>query len=289
MEAPAIKRNSLLLTLFIHGAIFLMLWWFVMSTKIPPFGGGGGAESSNIGFVEISTGNIQPVAENVSENPRVQPTPTPPATASETNYATQETEESTSIEAKKNKKENKKEVKPLLTPPTRPTVKVTEPVVPKVNAEALYPGKRNNATSQGTGTIAAGDQGSRDGDPNALYQGKGTGQGGNGNGGGEGDGSGPGRGSGTGPGFSYDLSGRTVKTRPAIYDNSQETGKVVVSIKVDKYGTVLEAVPGARGTTTTSSNLFRKAKEAALKAKFNQSPEGVEEQRGTITFVFLVQ
>ena len=283
----AIRRNSLLLTLFIHGIILFLLWYFVMSTQIPPFGGGGGAES-NIGFVEISSGDVQPQSENVSDNPAVQPTPQPVQTVKQENYNTQETEESAAIEEKKEK--IKKVVKPVITPPVKPVVvKKVEPIVPKVNAEALYPGKKNNSTSQGTGTVAAGDQGTRDGDPASLYTGKGQGQGGNGSGGGKGDGEGPGVGSGKGPGFSYELGGRNVRVRPSLNDNSQETGKVVVAIKVDKYGTVIDAVPGARGSTTTSSNLYRKAKEAALRAKFNASPEGVEEQRGTITFVFLVQ
>lgn len=283
----AIRRNSLLLTLLIHGVILFLLWYFVMSTQIPPFGGGGGAES-NIGFVEISSGDIQPQSENVSDNPAVQPTPQPAQTVKQENYNTQETEESAAIEEKKEK--IKKAVKPVITSPVKAVVvKKPEPIVPKVNAEALYPGKKNNSTSQGTGTVAAGDQGTRDGDPNSLYQGKGQGQGGNGSGGGKGDGEGPGVGSGKGPGFSYELGGRNVRVRPSLNDNSQETGKVVVAIKVDKYGTVIDAVPGARGSTTTSSNLYRKAKEAALRAKFNASPEGVEEQRGTITFVFLVQ
>ncbi|HRC91961.1 MAG TPA: hypothetical protein PLQ16_07370 [Bacteroidia bacterium] len=287
MEAPAIKRNSLLLTLVLHGILLFLLWWFTMHTKIPPFGGGGGAESANLGFVELSTGDIQPESENVSENPHPA-TATPPAVVQEQNYTTQETEESAVVEAKKEKTPEKKVIKTVETP-VKTEVKKVEPVVPKVNAEALYPGKKNKSVSQGTSNTGSGDQGTRDGDPNALYQGKGTGQGGSGSGGGEGDGSGPGKGSGSGPGFSYDLAGRSVRAKPTIYDNSQETGKVVVSIKVDKYGNVIDAVPGARGSTTTSSNLFRKAKDAAFKAKFNQSPQGVEEQRGTITFVFLVQ
>lgn len=288
MEAPAIRRNSLLISILFHAIIFFLLWYFVMHTKIPPFGGGGGAESANIGFVELSSGDVQPLSENVSENPQVQPQAQPAAEVKEQNYTTQETEETATIESKEKKKEVKKEIK-TTTQPVKTEVKKTEPLVPKVNAAALYPGKKNNSTSQGTGNVAAGDQGTRDGDPASLYQGKGQGQGGNGSGGGQGDGNGPGKGSGTGPGFSYDLAGRAVRTRPSIFDNSQETGKVVVEIKVDKFGNVIDAIPGARGSTTTSSNLYRKAKEAAMKAKFSQSPAGVEEQRGTITFVFVVQ
>ena len=86
-----------------------------MHTKIPPFGGGGGAESSNLGFVELSTGNIQPESENVSENP--QPlTATPSAVVEEQNYTTQQTEESAVVEAKKEKIPEKKVIKTIEAP-----------------------------------------------------------------------------------------------------------------------------------------------------------------------------
>jgi TonB family protein len=76
---------------------------------------------------------------------------------------------------------------------------------------------------------------------------------------------------------------------PQINDRSQETGKVVVDITVDKDGNVASAIPGGRGSTTTSAYLFKLAKEAAFKAKFNASPEDADIQKGTITFVFVVQ
>jgi len=88
---------------------------------------------------------------------------------------------------------------------------------------------------------------------------------------------------------SFTLSGRKLIRTPQITDHSQETGKVVVDITVDKDGNVETAIPGGRGSTTTSSYLYRLAKEAALKAKFNPSPEGADIQKGTISFVFLVQ
>ena len=75
---------------------------------------------------------------------------------------------------------------------------------------------------------------------------------------------------------------------PQIKDNSQEEGKVVVDIIVDKYGKVLRATPGARGSTTTSTVLYKKAKEAALKTKFNANPDVAEEQKGQMTFIFIL-
>ena len=77
--------------------------------------------------------------------------------------------------------------------------------------------------------------------------------------------------------------------KPIIDDKSQLTGRVVVNITVDKDGAVVAAIPGGRGSTTTSDYLFSKAKEAAMKAKFSPSPEGADIQKGTMTFVFVVQ
>jgi TonB family protein len=110
---------------------------------------------------------------------------------------------------------------------------------------------------------------------------------GSGTGGGSGGGKGPGVGVGVGNGF--DMTGRSWRKKPSLEDNSQETGKVVIEIVVDKNGNVIEANGPARGSTTQSPSLIKKAKEAALQAKFSPSAEGVEEQRGTITFDFRVR
>ena len=67
---------------------------------------------------------------------------------------------------------------------------------------------------------------------------------------------------------------------------SQMEGTVVVAIKVDPYGNVLEAVPGAQGTTVTDSALWTAARNAALKAHFSQKADAPAVQLGTITYVF---
>ena len=111
-----------------------------------------------------------------------------------------------------------------------------------------------------------------------------------GSGTGTGDGEGPGIGTGKGGGVSFSLAGRKWNRPPPLpKDNTQETGKVVVDITVDKNGQVVSATPGGRGSTTTSAYLFRLAKEAAMKAKFDENPEAADIQRGTITFIFVVQ
>ncbi len=122
--------------------------------------------------------------------------------------------------------------------------------------------------------------------------GKNTGGTGNGNNTGVGDGPGTGIGDGTpgGPGGTgWDLKGRSLLKKPDRMTDSEEEGIVVVEIIVDENGKVVKATPGARGSTTTSSKLYAKARGAAKEAKFSPSPEGIKEQRGTYTFVFTLE
>ena len=83
------------------------------------------------------------------------------------------------------------------------------------------------------------------------------------------------------------LAGRSViGALPAPSYNVQESGKVVVSIKVNREGTVVEAQPGADGTNLTSATAWDAAKKAALKAQFNVKADAPEFQYGTITYIF---
>lgn len=66
----------------------------------------------------------------------------------------------------------------------------------------------------------------------------------------------------------------------------QESGIVVVSVKVNQYGKVVEAKAGAPGTTTTNSQLWAAARTAAKKTVFNQAADAPVIQEGTITYVF---
>jgi len=64
------------------------------------------------------------------------------------------------------------------------------------------------------------------------------------------------------------------KPQPAYTCN--EEGVVVVQITVDKNGNVIEAKPGARGTTNAASCLATQAKIAAMNTKWSASPDGTE-------------
>jgi outer membrane biosynthesis protein TonB len=270
----SIRSRSAALTVLIHGLIFLALVLCLMKIKIPPFEGGGGVLVS-IGTVDEASGEVQPMSETVTQVPV--PEKVVSQTAPEAKVVTQDFEE---VNVAAPKKETKVE-KPVKTEP-KPVKIETKVVPPKVDQKAIYHGKTTTSTSQGNGK-GKGDEGNPEGDPTARYTGKaGTGTGG------EGGGSGSGIGPNSGP-FNFSLKGRKMLTAPQIKDQSQETGRVVVEISVDKEGIVTNAIPGVRGSTTTSSYLFKLAKEAAYKAKFNESPDNADIQKGTITFDFLLQ
>ena len=134
-----------------------------------------------------------------------------------------------------------------------------------VNKKALYSGKKqNNSNSQGI-SEGQGNQGSKDGDPYSnTYTNVGVGT----------------------NGISYNLGGRTIaEIKKPNYD-SQQQGKVVVTIRVNKNGKVISATPGAKGSTTTNAYLYSKAKEAALETTFEADTSAPEIQLGTIIYNF---
>lgn len=87
---------------------------------------------------------------------------------------------------------------------------------------------------------------------------------------------------------SASLAGRSlVGSIPRLTSSGKMEGTVVVAIKVDKYGNVTEATPGAEGTTMTNTNVWNAAKSAALRARFNSSANAPAFQEGTITYTFV--
>lgn len=87
------------------------------------------------------------------------------------------------------------------------------------------------------------------------------------------------------PGFGFDLDKRTVVSLPDLMKDTGEQGTVVIEIRVNSRGEVIDANPNGRGTTTSSSALKAKARKIALLTKFNPSP-GTGEQEGSITINF---
>ena len=110
-----------------------------------------------------------------------------------------------------------------------------------------------------------GDKGKETGDPNASgYYGIG----------------------GDGSGGNYQLGNRRALTRPIPEYDCNEEGKVVVTISVDQSGKVISAQAGAKGTTNSASCLLSRAKEAALRTKFNADSNAPSKQVGLIIYNF---
>lgn len=83
------------------------------------------------------------------------------------------------------------------------------------------------------------------------------------------------------------VAGRTVVgALPKPSYGIQASGKVVVKIWVDNYGTVQKAIPGAEGTTANDKTLWQAARKAALGAHFNMDGDAPAMQEGTITYIF---
>lgn len=135
-------------------------------------------------------------------------------------------------------------------------------------ASRAFSNTSGSGQSEGV-TQGAGNQGHLTGDPNATSRtGSGLGQ----------------------SGSSFSLSGRSLSgALPRPEYNIQEEGIVVVEITVDRTGVVTNAQPILRGTTTQNSYLWRVAREAAMKARFNSDPNSPAFQKGTITYHFVLQ
>lgn len=124
----------------------------------------------------------------------------------------------------------------------------------------------NNSNSSNEGDAqGSGDMGDPTGNPNAPnYQGNG----------------------GLGDSGNYQLGGRSALAKPKPEYTCDEEGKVVVKIWVDRKGNVLRAEAGDRGTTNTATCLLSKAKEAALKTKWEGDINAPEQQIGRIIYSF---
>ncbi|MFH1319080.1 MAG: energy transducer TonB [Bacteroidota bacterium] len=248
------KRNGIITTVLVHVLVLVIFIFTGLTIPVPlPEQG----IVIDFGTSEEGSGDVQPdevTTTEATENPDesvIESSIKP--TGEEEEIITQNTEEAPAVNNESSGNiENEADDK--------------EPD-PVVDPAALYTGKtsKTNAGSEGE-TGESGDQGKIDGTPGSKNYNQ------------------PG---GSGKGF-Y-LSGREIVFKPVIKESTQETGKVVVSIWVDRYGKVTRAASGAKGSTTSDSHLYKIAQEAALKAKFSADPDAPEIQKGTIVFEFKVR
>jgi len=127
-------------------------------------------------------------------------------------------------------------------------------------------GNSNGTDKGGEGNDnQAGDKGKVTGDPNASgYYGNG----------------------GTGSGGDYSLGNRKPLNKPKPIYECNEEGVVVVAIEVDVNGKVIKATAGVKGSTNTAQCLLSRAKEAALKTRWQADSDAPFKQTGYIRYRF---
>jgi TonB family C-terminal domain len=133
----------------------------------------------------------------------------------------------------------------------------------------LFKNKTNagqNGDSEGI-TGQPGDQGNPNGMANVKRY---DGQGGNGN------------------GTQYSLGGRGAKSLIKPNRDFSEQGTIVVNIWVNPEGKVIRTGIATKGTTIIDSGMRSMAREAALRSSFDADPSAPMEQKGTITYTFVI-
>ena len=278
-----------ILTAIVTALLLLLCWLIIFKTPLPPYaeGGGGGIEV-NFGNADDGFGTVQ---QEKLFNVETQVSPSSTAhNQDEGEVLTQQDEPAPTVAANQKKiKKNKKQTIVESDTKEKETkeVKLSEPTI---NTVALYK-KKSSSSGEGI-TKGSGDMGKPNGDINSKNY-YGDGGSGGGSGGGHGTGVGTGEGSGSGPGkgngISFAMKDRRPISLPKPKYNSAEQGKVVVAIIADKQGNIIRATAGVQGTTTSNQQLWKEAEAAAKRSKWTAKPDAPEEQKGTITYVFIRQ
>jgi len=220
----------------------------------------------NFGNSEVGSGKVQPDNPNPSEIPNPEPTPTeavtPPVETQESQLTQDHIE---TVEAPKETnpvEETKPKEDPVEEEPKEPTLDPNLQDILNRTREMGGGGSEGNDDRKGDkGKL----EGSKEG---GSYTGNGTGNGGNGD---------------------YKLGGRVALSKIKPDYECDETGTVVVRIKVDKTGKTLDADLQLKGTTNSASCLVAKAIQAAKKTRWEAKPDAPEVQYGTITYRFQLQ
>lgn len=252
-----------------HIALLMMFILFGFKTPLPLPGESG--ILINFGDSDFGSGDIEPKFNEEISKPQPQKSEeTSQNTQAEESFLTQETEEAPKV--KTATKTNIKEEKKVVTK-NNASVNIKETRTkeetkkqPVVDTRAIYRGKKTSSNSSaGEGiTQGEGNQGSTTGSENATDYSLGMG----------------------GSGVRSDLAGRNVLSLPKPDIDSQIQGTVVVEIRVDRSGKVVNATPGVKGSTTLDSYLLGIAKKYALASKFDSKSDAPAIQVGTITYVF---
>lgn len=267
MQSEQNRRKKALLGTVVFHVFLLVVFMFTGLTQPDPIPEEIGVEVSLADFGNSFTGSGNTKPTKVAE-PKNNPAPKPvPKTSSNTAPETKVAEDPNS-DVSVNKPNLDDSKKKTVTKEEKKKEEVKEEPKPEVNKKALYPGKKSQKSTEESGSSqgnkkGTGDMGSAEGKPS----GKGV------LGGGQG---------------SWELSGRSL-LQGARIDDTREEGTVVLNIWVDRYGNVIRSTPDLQRSTTTSQYLFEKAKQAAAKTKYSPKGDAAAEQKGRMTFKFILR
>lgn len=219
---------------------------------------GTSVEGMGTDYTSVEEPSMAPDANNKRPD-QITPDPTTKSTQSQLsdkNLTTQDSEDAVSV--------NTKETKSNANPSATQDNKVEQPAV---NPNALYKGKKNNATGGGDGTGSTpGNQGDPDGDPLAPFYGDG------------------------GSGFgNKPLPLSNFRNLVIPEDDGQERGTIMVKIEVNKSGRIVRATAGARGSTFKNNALEDKCERAMLNASLNAITKGPDIRIFYVPFKFIVK
>ena len=279
------KKKSFATTILLFVVFFLVLYVlkFEVQSLIPQLEseGGGGDIAVNFGTDDAGFGKNYESKENVQvpEKTKAPPEAAPEELVTNDNSDVQAAATTTKIE------------KPIPKPIVEKPKIIEKPKISKSTNDALS-NIINSKSNAGDGDDkVSGNKGKPNGDPKSSSydgnSGSGSGGSGGGTGGGVGSGSGYGAGSGSGRGAgNYQLTGRKAVVKPSPKYKCNEQGLVVVQIKVNSVGEVIDAVVGIKGTTNAASCLAEQAKIAALNTRFDADQNAPSLQVGKIIYNF---
>ena len=281
------KGTGTVITILVHA--LLLLLFFNINFKTPP-----PAEPMiegvivNLGNADDGSGDVQPLRTGDFASESSTPTtsggsPSAASQATASGFFTQEEIRTTGVTSSSTPTEFQTQTATTASSPntasnaavsTSSSTATTASTSPQVNPNALFrardhngPGGNNSSTnntstSQGDGH-GSGDKGALNGDPNATEYGDWSSD---------------------GSGVPLKMKNRKFVQKPVIVDNSQETGTVILKIKVNKSGQVLTADFYPKGSTTSNTDLINKAKKAVKESYLNEG--NLPEQIGLVKIVF---
>lgn len=245
------RRTGAIATLLFHILLAILFILFGLKQPVPiPEEVGVEMMMADFGTAETGSGIVESeTSEEVSEEPNPEPTPTETTTpVVEEEVVTQEESEVAVPESTEEKEEE--------TP--------KEPTLNSDLQNLLNNWNKPSGNESEGSTDGEGNEGVQDGNP----EGMGT--------------------MNLGDGISYSLGGRGHMKGPDIIKEHTEEGKVVLNIYVGRNGKVIRTTPFLSGSTTTSQALFNLADKMAKSAVFESDANAPPEQKGQMTFVFVL-